>query len=94
MVHAMSTRALSVALVLSLLLGWLSGSPVQAETIRLAALQADQVIVATVRSWGCFGYRAKYELRFSPDPHEPGRVVVEVKRVHGVWGVVPLSVES
>src|SRR2546425_1712936 len=85
MMHAMSTKVLSVALVLLVLEGWLSVSAALAETIRLADLQADEVIVATVRSWGCFDYRAKYELRFSPDPRESGGVVVRVKRLRGLW---------
>ncbi len=72
------------ASVLSLGLGGFIAAPLRAETIRLATLQADETIVATVQSWGCFKYHTRYELRFRRDRENPSRVFVRVNRLRGV----------
>ncbi len=85
MVAAMIRRSPTVRSLLSLGLCWLFASPVRGETIRLSALQPDEVIVARVQSWGCFHFHAKYEVRFQLDPGSPHRASVTVKRLTGLW---------
>src|SRR4030095_13945130 len=71
--------------LLILLLAALFQVPAQADSVSFAHLDNDREIVATLWTWGCFHYRAKYQLVFRSDPERPGGAIVERRDVKGVW---------
>jgi len=71
--------------LLILLLAALFQVPAQAESVSFVHLDKDREIVATLWTWGCFHYRAKYQLVFRSDPERPGGAIVERRDVKGLW---------